>query len=299
MNIINHRRLNEVISEGYRFEIGEYISDAFELIKKEAGLYIAFTLVAGIIGYFASMFGSILQFVIPPPIGPFIGSFAGEITAQFVKPPLYAGVLLATYKVFKYYQPLSTPPGLPGASDQGFNQRGPALEFGDFFKGFEYYTQLVLQGFMIIGIALLLLMPMLIVFSVLGGFEAYPYGANAFEGSDFIILGLTGLISFCGFIYVSAIYTFAPAFVIFGDMQAWEAMETSRKVVNQKFWTIFGFVFVLGLVVMAGFLVCCVGALFAIPVAQAAVLYAFKDVMALDDPAYNNPDDEILDHLVD
>jgi len=86
-------------------------------------------------------------------------------------------------------------------------------------------------------------------------------------------------------------------YYIFADMKAWDAMETSRKIVGKNFGTVLGFGIVLGLVTGLGYFMCCIGILATIPIAQISIYSAFKDMMQLDVPL--SEDDDILDHLVD
>jgi uncharacterized membrane protein len=55
-------------------------------------------------------------------------------------------------------------------------------------------------------------------------------------------------------------------------------MEVSRQVVHRHWWSIFGLVIVLALIALAGFLVCIVGAVVAIPVATASLICVYEDL---------------------
>ena len=54
-------RVNKLINEGYAFKLEQYISTGFAIFKKEYGLFIGFSVVAGLI----SMATSLLSSVIP------------------------------------------------------------------------------------------------------------------------------------------------------------------------------------------------------------------------------------------
>ncbi len=300
MNIINKRRLNDIMEQGFRFDIGEYISEAFEIIKQEIGLFIGYILIVFLILFFAGLISSVFQIVAPYSVYmELVGQFTSQIVTQLIAPPLLAGFLIAGHKVHRQRMAHLRPPGIPGSSEQGYVDRAPGLEFSDFFQGFQHYGQLVTQAFLLLGITLLLFIPLGLVGYILGAFEDYPFGLTSFVGSDFAILAIMGIIIFCAYVYILVSYIYAPAFIIFGDMQAWEAMETSRKVVNKNFWIIFGFGIVLGLLYLGGIILCCVGLLFTAPLIYVSIYTSFKGIMAFDDPNYNNPEDDILDHLVD
>ena len=96
---------------------------------------------------------------------------------------------------------------------------------------------------------------------------------------------LTWLLTTIGFllcilpgIYLAVGYVFVPPLVIDKKMDFWPAMEVSRQVVQRHWWSMFGLVIVLALLVVAGFLACLVGAIIAIPVTTAALMYAYEDL---------------------
>ncbi len=60
-------RVNKLINEGYEFKLEKYISIGFELFKKEYGLFIGFSIVAGLISMAINMIpiiGPIVQIVL-------------------------------------------------------------------------------------------------------------------------------------------------------------------------------------------------------------------------------------------
>ena len=79
-------------------------------------------------------------------------------------------------------------------------------------------------------------------------------------------------------IYLAVCYVFALPLVIDKKMEFWTAMEVSRQVVHAQWWSVFALIIVLVLVVLAGFLLCVIGALIAIPVATAALMYVYEDL---------------------
>ena len=79
-------------------------------------------------------------------------------------------------------------------------------------------------------------------------------------------------------IYLAVGYVFALPLVIDKKMDFWTAMEVSRRVVHEQWWSVFALAIVLALVAFAGFLVCGVGALITIPLASAALMYVYEDL---------------------
>ena len=79
-------------------------------------------------------------------------------------------------------------------------------------------------------------------------------------------------------IYLAVGYVFALPLAVDKQMEFWTAMEVSRRVVHEHWWSTFGLVIVLALVALAGFLVCGVGAVITIPVASAALMFVYEDL---------------------
>ncbi len=125
--------------------------------------------------------------------------------------------------------------------------RGEPYEFGAFFKGFDFFVQLLL-------------------YSLISGI--------------FIFLGFLALI--VPGIYLGVSYSFAPMFIVFGNMEFWDAMEYSRKLITKKWWSIFGLMLLLALINIAGALVLFVGLLFTIPLTYCIMYAAFEDIVKID-----------------
>jgi len=79
-------------------------------------------------------------------------------------------------------------------------------------------------------------------------------------------------------IYLVVSWVFTIPLVIDRRMGFWEAMELSRKIVTKHWWKMFGFVIVLGLLGIAGLLVCIVGVFVACAIGQIAILYAYEEI---------------------
>jgi hypothetical protein len=122
--------------------------------------------------------------------------------------------------------------------------KGETYEFGTFFKGFDFFVQLLL-------------------YTLIGGI--------------FIALGLLALI--VPGIYLAVAYTFAPLFIIFAKMEFWDGMEYSRKLITRKWWNIFGLILLLMLINTAGALAFLVGLLFTVPLSYCAIYAAFEDIV--------------------
>jgi uncharacterized membrane protein len=78
--------------------------------------------------------------------------------------------------------------------------------------------------------------------------------------------------------YFLVAWFFALPLVMDKGLDFWPALQTSRKVVNLHWWKIFGLIFVLGLMVFASVILCCLPVLIMLPVYYAAMMYAYEDI---------------------
>ena len=116
-------------------------------------------------------------------------------------------------------------------------------EFGDFFKGFEFFVPLLVASLL----------------------------TSIFTAIGFIFLIIPG-------IYLAVAYSGTNFLVVFRKMDFWEAMETSRKLVSKEWFSFFGFMIVLGLINLLGVICLGVGLLFTIPITACAVYAAYADI---------------------
>lgn len=91
-------RVNKLLNEGYEFKLERYISTGFELFKKEYGLFIGFSIVAGLISAVAGMI-------------PFVGYFIQAVITALIN----LGYFYVARKI----------------------KLGETPDFGDFFKPFN------------------------------------------------------------------------------------------------------------------------------------------------------------------
>jgi hypothetical protein len=117
-------------------------------------------------------------------------------------------------------------------------------DFGTFWKGFDFFVPLMLYT---------------LISSILGFLACLAL----------IIPGI--------YLYVG--WVFSIPFIIFGNMEFWDAMEFSRRLITKKWWNIFGFLLLLLLINMAGAIVFFVGLLFTVPITFCALYAAFEDIV--------------------
>ncbi len=160
-------------------------------------------------------------------------------------------------------------------------------DFGMFFNGFNYFSQILLYSLVLF---LFYIPALILVFTVMIPFEILPelfagsvdpeYFAEDFaymmEGRLGIFFGV-GLLVFIMMIYLSVSYTFVLPLIVDEKMKFWDAMETSRKIVAKQFFSYLGMYFVLGIMLMLGVMLTCgLGYLIVTPV-YACILFAAYD----------------------
>lgn len=126
-------------------------------------------------------------------------------------------------------------------------KKGEPYDFGEFWKGFDHFVPLLL-------------------YTLIGGILGFL---------AFLALILPG-------IYLAVAWSFAIPFIIFANMEFWDGMEFSRKLITKKWWNIFGLLILLFLINLVGALVFLVGLLFTIPITYCALYVAFEDIVGTD-----------------
>lgn len=247
------------------------------LAKAEAGMYEfkfgtyisdAFSIVTRNIGPFigfAVIWGLIyfaLQFIIPV--------FGPLAYGVIVGPCLTAGLYIAAEK----------------SSD------GSYFDFGWFFKGFDQIGPLALASL----IQGLLMLAALIPVMVVGIFGFISMEGYSGSGDSVWVLSIVILLLCLPVFYLAVAWMFTPLFIVFYKMEAWKAMEASRKVVNANWLSFFALVLVAALLFSAGFLALGVGILITAPASALIVYTAFRDIVGL--PEVEGERD-MISHLVE
>jgi hypothetical protein len=179
----------------------------------------------------------------------------GAIISLIVRPVLIGGLYLFFLKL---------------------NRRQPA-EFGDAFSGFSIaFLPLFLQGLVQAVLTLIALAPGIVLF-VIGSNLA---DRSASEAAGFGLMGLGFLVMLPVAIYLSIAWAFSPMLIIDKGYDFWPAMELSRKVATKHGLSVFGLMFLCGLIMVAGVLALCLGVFVAFPVVFAAMAIAYDDLFA-------------------
>lgn len=147
-----------------------------------------------------------------------------------------------------FASPFLMPPLYAGFFVVGFKLLAKqSVEFSNFWQGFSYFLALVLASILM--------------------------GIFIFIG--FLLLIIPG-------IYLSVAYSFTVPFIVQKQMHFWQAMETSRRLISNNWFSFFGLLLVLGLINIVGAILLLVGLLVTIPWTFLTIAAAYFDIVGFE-----------------
>ena len=261
------KTLEELKTDKTVFSIGQAFSDGWAMVSKHLGYYIL---------------GGIIAVVISASVGiiPIVG---GIVNNLILSPCLMAGAVYVTWNISKR---------------KGWD------DFGDMFKGFNYLQPMAVST-LIQGLASLILM-VLVFYNFLPelmNLFKISQGANAFtrqgEIRDAVLQLFNGkfivscLILTVALLFINALWAFKNHFIVIYKMQAWPAMEMSRRIARHNLFQLIGFFLLMGIIIVISALPCGIGLLFSLPLLIGATYSAFAQITACDQA------DEINEQMFD
>jgi hypothetical protein len=156
--------------------------------------------------------------------------------------------------------------------------RGETADVGEMFAGFKFgYAQLLLTSLvrgLLTGLAAL---PGMILMGV-------PIVAMLVQGEASVLLVLLSVLGFLLMLipltYLTTVWVFSLPLVIDKGLGFWQAMETSRKVVNKHWFTVFALLLIVGLINLVGLGLCCVGLFLSVPVGFTVLMSAYETLFS-------------------
>jgi uncharacterized membrane protein len=168
--------------------------------------------------------------------------------------------------------------------------RGEPSEIGDLFSGFRRAFGQLFLGVLVQGILIGLCMaPFIVVFAIklvplIGQFHHVqpgqpldPETIHALKSVFFTTLPVA-LICAIPATYLQICWKFTLPLIVDQQIDFAAAMKASWKMVNKHWWQVFGLVLLIGLINVAGFLACCIGLLFTMPIGFAALMIAYETI---------------------
>jgi len=262
-----HPPIEESIAQSPRPRVTEYFSQGFNIVFKSPLLFIlAIILLIG---------SSFLLSEIPG---------GGLVHSLFLQPLLMLGFYIAADRI--NYQ--------------------ENIEVGTFFEGFKgRIGQVVLANLLMV---LILIVPIAIafvgLFSMIGMdmlltlLQSDPEDIASMDlNPSFSIVGLLVFLFFMLItLYLALTYTFTFLMIWFKGLDAWPALEASRKLVNKHIGHFIVFFLFAILVNMAGALLLGVGLLLTIPASYAAIYVAFDDLVSA--RPKGEDEEQLFQHLI-
>jgi hypothetical protein len=180
-------------------------------------------------------------------------------------------------------------------------------DFGDMFKGFGFLQPIVIstliQGVITTALAVLVFfnfLPELIDIFKLSQradmFTKQEELGNAFldliRNSKFVVSLLLLMVAL---LFISVLWVFKTHFIIIYKMQAWPAMEMSRRIARHNLFQLLGFFILMGFILIISAIPCGVGLLFTLPWLIGATYSAFAQITHCD--RTNEINEEMFDFM--
>ncbi|MBI1224388.1 MAG: hypothetical protein GC192_04045 [Bacteroidetes bacterium] len=241
-------KIERILSGPTDFKFGDYIGRGFDIVQKDWGSFIGFTVI-------------FLVLVMVISLIPFVGSIANQL---LVTPALTVGFFLYANKLDKGERP----------------------EFGTFFKGFDFAGQLVISALIMMVIIGITFIPFGIVVWKYGWVEWYMELMKNPRVQPADMPDLPPVWSFLLFLpamFLSVAYAWTYHFVGLYKLEFWDALEASRRLLTRHWLMFFLFAIVTGLIAGAGVLLLCIGLLFTLPAYMCMSYAAFADVTKLNE----------------
>ncbi|MBA2703726.1 MAG: hypothetical protein H0U60_07730 [Blastocatellia bacterium] len=164
-------------------------------------------------------------------------------------------------------------------------KRGQPIEFGDLFKGFDYFGDSLIATLLHLVPLLVVFVPSYIVF-YMGLFFLMPRNGEPDPGALFGFFGLFAvfwLVMMVLLILVSVGFTFAYPLIVDRRLSGLDAVKLSIRAAMANFWQLLGMLLLNGLFSFVGLLFCYVGAFLVLPIGFAAIATAYEQVFGLAD----------------
>ncbi len=233
--------LEDVLSQQTVFRTSEYFSEGFKMWKEHAKTFIVFTIIFGL--------SQALLTSLP------LGDMGNEL---WFKHAVGLGGILVSHRIYM----------------------GEHYVNRDFLEGFKFSAQIIVAHLLMVGIILVLCLPILLAIGVgsLVQFADFPFSVpiELLAG-----LGIWMSLLIIPIIYVLLLFAYVDCFIAFYGLSALEAIKYSAKFVHRHWLSVFGFFFLVVLMVVAGLLGFIIGIVVTISMVYPIVFYSFQDMTQL------------------
>jgi uncharacterized membrane protein len=173
-------------------------------------------------------------------------------------------------------------------------RRGKPIEFGNLFKGFDYFGQSLIATLIHVVPIIIIVVPAYIAFYV-GFILTMLQQQQSGEPNPGLLFGFLGvfmifwLVVVVAIIVVSIGFTFVYPLIVDRGYSGIDAVKLSFRAAMANFWSLLGLTLLTALMGFVGVLLCFVGVVLVYPIAFAALAVAYEQVFGLGAPISNLP----------
>lgn len=164
------------------------------------------------------------------------------------------------------------------------HRRGQPIEFGDLFKGFDFFGESIIAALLHMIPMFVILVPTYIIFYVsmfamMGASGGQP-DSGVFLGF-FAFFGAIWILVIAVLILISVAFSFAYPLIVDRRLSGLNAVKLSIRAALANFWRLLGLLLLTSLLNFVGVLFCYVGVIFVLPIGFAAISRAYEQVFGL------------------
>jgi uncharacterized membrane protein len=171
-------------------------------------------------------------------------------------------------------------------------RRGQRVEFGDLFKGFDYFGDSLIAALLHMLPAFAIVIPTYIIFyislfAMMGASRGQPDPGVVL--GFFVFWAIILFVMIVILILISLAFTFAYPLIVERRLAGFDAVKLSIKAALANFWGLLGLMLLTALLGFAGVLLCYVGAFLVLPISFGALAMAYEQVFGLSEVQPNVP----------
>lgn len=168
-------------------------------------------------------------------------------------------------------------------------RRGQPVEFGDLFKGFDYFGPSLVATLLYVVPIIAVVVPAYLLFYVgmilsVAAQSASDEPNPAAAMGVFIMFMIFILVMVVLILLISVGFTFSYALIVERKLQGFDAVKLSFRAAMANFWRLLGMMILTGLLGLGGMLLCYVGLFLVFPISYAAIDVAYEQVFGLHNP---------------
>jgi hypothetical protein len=272
--------IDRLLQRQYEVDVFGFLRQGWELFRQEPGKFIGYSLILMVAYLVNQMFVAMVNYAY------ITGGFQRYSTDIYPMMILTTGITVFINLLFV--------PLYSGGSIAAFRlMSGQKVGFGDFFHGYRYWSPLIFYTLVQGGITFIAVSAFTLVIGLYVFFQRFIGPSFSLMQYQAAFSQLLTVLIFAVLIYIFIAYVFSSFIIIDRRTGFWQAMETSRKVVNRRWFSVFGLLMLLALLILPGFvllifmqnafaiLVVFAGLLVIIPLSGLTIAVAYREIFGL------------------